>query len=143
MDWWGIAGLPHTITGNFSTPASEIPATLHFHTGEENGDFLGWYLSIGDNDSFTFFIDPKKSAGTIYSRQGKTPEQSRIRIKCTLYVKPGRSSAIEQRIIENSIKPFIRADQEGIDVSITYNGHTFEIRESPSRHGSTLIFQGQ
>jgi hypothetical protein len=142
-DWWGIAGLPHTITGNFSTPTGEIPAILHFHTGEENGDFLGWYLSISDNDSFTFFIDPGDSVGKIYSRRGKTPEQSKVRINCTLYVKPGISSAIEQRIIENGIKPFNRTDQEGIDIAITYNGHTFEIRESPPRHGSVLIFQGQ
>jgi hypothetical protein len=148
-EYWDIAGLPRSITGNFISPGGEeIPATVRLHTGEENGDLLGWYLSIGGNNSFTFFLDPKKSAATIYSRQGrrrgKTPEPGRVKINCALYVNPGRTTYLERRIIENSITPFNRTDQEGIDVSVAYNGSVFEIRESPPRHGgNTLIFRGQ
>jgi hypothetical protein len=141
--YWDIAGLPHRITGNFSTPNGNIPAALQFHTGEENGELLGWYLSLNNNDSFALFLDPKKSAETIYSRQGKPPEQRRVKINCTLYVNPGRTSAPERNIIENSIRRFNRPDQEGIDISITFDGENFEIRESPPRHGDTLIFRGQ
>jgi hypothetical protein len=141
--YWDSAGLPRGIAGNFISPAGEIPVVLRFHSGEENGEYLGWYLSIGNNNSFTFFIDPQKSAGTICSRQGKTPEQKKLKINCTLYVNPGRTHTLEQSVIENSIKPFYRADREGIDISITYDGKNFEIRESPPRHGSTLMFRGQ
>jgi hypothetical protein len=141
--YWDIAGLPHGITGIFSIPNGDIPATLQFHTGEENGELLGWYLSINGNNSFVLFLDPKKSAETIYSRQGKTPEQNRVKINCTLYVNPGRTNTLERNIIENSISRFNRPDQEGIDISITFDGENFEIRESPSRHGDTLIFRGQ
>jgi hypothetical protein len=141
--YWDIAGLPHGITGNFSAPTGDIPATIQFHTGEENGELLGWYLSIGNNDSFTLFLDPKKSAETIYLRQGKKPEQYRVKINCTLYVNPGMTSALERNIVEKSIKRFNRPNQKGIDVSIVFDGENFEIRESPSRHGDTLIFRGQ
>jgi hypothetical protein len=143
--YWDIAGLPRSITGDFLSPGGEeIPAALRFHTSEENGELFGWYLSIGGSNSFTFFLDPKKSAAAIYSLQGKTPEQRRVKINCTLYVNPGRTSALERRIIENSIKAFNRIDQEGIDVSITWNGNIFEIRESPPRHGgNSLVFRGR
>jgi hypothetical protein len=162
--YWDIAGLPRSIAGNFITSDGEIPATLHFYTGAENGAFFGWYLSIDSNgnsgnnendsggDSFDFFLDPKKSAAAIYARRGKTPEQSRIKINCTLYVNPARTGALERGIIEKCIAPFYRTDQEGIDISITCggtkrtketSGMVFEIRESPPRHGSTLIFRGQ
>jgi hypothetical protein len=146
--YWDIAGLPRSVTGDFMTPGGEkIPATLRLHTGEENGDLSGWYLSIGGGNSFAFFLDPKKSAGKIYSRQGrrqgKAPEQRRVKINCALYVNPGRTSALERGVIENSISPFSRIDQEGIDVSITCNGNVFEIREFPHRHGQTLIFRGK
>jgi hypothetical protein len=141
--YWDIAGLPYGIAGNFSTSNDDIPTTLQFHTGEENGELLGWYLSIGKNDSFALFLDPKKSAETIYFRQGKKPEQYKVKINCTLYVNPGRTSAMERSIIENSIRRFNRPDRQGIDVSITFDGENFEMRESPSRHGDTLIFLGQ
>jgi hypothetical protein len=141
--YWSSAGLPRSIAGNFMGPAGELPAVLRFHSGEENGEYLGWYLSMGNNNSFALFIDPQKSAGTIYSRQGKTPEQKKLKINGALYVNPGRTNALEQSVIENSVKPFYRTDQEGIDVSITYDGKIFEIRESPPRHGSALIFRGQ
>jgi hypothetical protein len=147
--YWDIAGLPRSIAGNFISPGGEeIPATLRLHTGEENGELFGWYLSIGGGSSFTFFLDPKKSAAAIYSRQsrrqGKAPEQPRVKIKCALYTNPGRINALERRIIETSVTPFNRTGQEGIDVSITFDGSEFEIRESPPRHGNnTLIFRGQ
>jgi hypothetical protein len=141
--YWDIAGLPHRITGNFSTLNGNIPAALQFHTEEENGGLLGWYLSINGNNSFALFLDPKKSAETIYSRQGKPPEQYRVKINCTLYVNPGRTNAPERNIIENSISRFNRLDQEGIDISITFDEENFEIRESPPRHGDIFIFRGQ
>jgi hypothetical protein len=143
--YWDIAGLPHSIVGSFITfDGEELPATLRLHTGEENGELFGWYLSINDGNSFTFFLDPKKSAASIYSRQGKPPEQRGVKINCTLYVNPGGTTYLEQRIIEDSVTPFNRTDREGIDVSINYNGNVFEIRESPPRHGNnTLIFRGK
>jgi hypothetical protein len=140
--FWDIAGLPWRITGNFQSADGEIPATLQFITGEGDEGLLGWYLSIENNRTFTFFLEPKNGAKTIYTRWGKTPEQGGIKINCTLYVNPGRTSAHEQNIIKNGIQPFSRADREGIDVSITSNGKIFEIRESPARHGRTLIFRG-
>jgi hypothetical protein len=59
--YWDIAGLPHKITGNFPTSNGDIPAVLQLHTGEENGDFLGWYLSINGNNSFFYFSTHKKA----------------------------------------------------------------------------------
>jgi hypothetical protein len=142
-EYWDIAGLPHRITGNFSIPNGDIPATLQFHTGEENGELLGWYLSINGNNSFSLFLDPKKSVETIYFRRGKSPEQVRVKINCTLHINPGRTNAAERNIIENSIGRFIIPGREGIDVSITFDGEKFEMREFPARHNDTLVFSGQ
>jgi hypothetical protein len=133
--FWDIAGLPRRITGAFSSPGGEIPAALQLRAGGEGDELLGWYLSIGDNPGFTFFLDPRNSIKTIYSRRGKTPEQSKI--NGTLYVNPGRTSVLERRIIENSIKPLGRNEREGLDISIAYDGKIFEMR-----HGNTLIFRG-
>ncbi|MDR3123708.1 MAG: hypothetical protein LBU16_08030 [Treponema sp.] len=141
--YWDIAGLPRGIKGNFSTPQGDLPATLRLHAGEKNGELFGWYLSINNNDSFAFFIDPKKSAAAIYSRHGKTPEESRLRINGALYVNPGRTAYLERNIIEDSIKPFKRPGREEIDISIVYDGNVFEIRGSPARQSRTLIFRGQ
>jgi hypothetical protein len=66
-----------------------------------------------------------------------------VRLDCTLYANPAVTTDIERNIIERCVTPFIRADREGIDVRIIFDGNTFEIREYPAAHGDTLIFQGQ
>jgi hypothetical protein len=150
--YWDIAGLPHTVSGAFfslSTPGTgQIPAVLTFVKDETGQEYFGWYFSIGEftikeNTNFSLFLDPRKSAATIYSRNGKTPSERTVRLDCTLYASPNITTAIERNIIEQCITPFIRADREGIDVRIIFDGNTFEIREHPAAHGNTLIFQGQ
>jgi hypothetical protein len=141
--YWDAAGLPRSVAGNFLAPNEELSATLRFHTGEENGELLGWYLSINNNDSFVFFLDPQNSAAALYSRHGKTPEQDRLVINCALHVNPGRTAYFEQYIIEKSITPLERTDREGIDVSLVYDGKVFELWGSSARQGRVLIFRGR
>jgi hypothetical protein len=147
--YWDIAGLPHKVSGAFFSLSTkeQIPAVLTF-TEDETGQDFGWYFTIGEftigkNTSFSLFLDPHKNAKTIYSRSGKTPAQRRVRLDCTLYANPGITTAIDRSIIEQCITPFIRADREGIDVRITFDGDAFEIHEYPAAHGNTLIFRGQ
>jgi hypothetical protein len=143
--YWDTAGLPRKVSGTFYNSRSqtgEIPAVLTFVTDESGGDF-GWYFTVGENSSFLLFLDPRKSAKTIYSRKGKTPAERRLRLNCTLYANPAASSAAERDIVEHGITPFIRADRESIDVRIIFEGNNFEIREHPAAHGNTLIFRGR
>jgi hypothetical protein len=125
----------------------QIPAVLTF-TKDESGRDFGWYFSIGENaadetTSFALFLDPRKSAKTIYARSGKTPAERKVRLDCTLYANPAVTTALERSIVERCVRPFIRADREGIDVRISFDGDIFEIREHPAAHGNTLIFRGQ
>jgi hypothetical protein len=148
--YWDIAGLPRKISGTFYNPlfsTGQTPAVLTFVKDETGQDF-GWYFAIGEfaveeNTAFSFFLDPRKSAKTIYTRNGKTPSQRRVRLNCTLYANPGITTVMERDIVEQSITPFTRVDHEGIDVRITFDGNTFEIHEYPVAHSNTLIFRGQ
>jgi len=153
-DYWNIAGLPYKVSGTFFSLSTkeQIPAVLTF-TKDEAGQDFGWYFTCneftlgeftdGENASFLLFLDPRKSAKTIYSRSGKTPAQRMVRLDCTLYANPGITTALERNIVEQCLAPFIRADREGIDVRITFDGNAFEIREHPAAHSNTLIFRGQ
>ncbi|MDR2607356.1 MAG: hypothetical protein LBC57_03105 [Treponema sp.] len=147
--YWDIAGLPHKIQGTFYNPvlpllpAEQIPAVLTFKQDEADQGYFGWYLSIGEAASFSLFIDPRKSAKTIYSRKGKTPQEKKVKLDCTLYANPVLNSAVERDIAERCLVPFGRPDGKGIDVRIVFDGDIFEIWEYPAMHSSTLIFRGQ
>ncbi|MDR2304751.1 MAG: hypothetical protein LBE10_09215 [Treponema sp.] len=147
--YWDIAGLPHEIPGTFYSPvllpfpSEQIPAVLTFKKDEANEGYFGWYLSIGETASFSLFLDPQKSAKTIYSRKGKTPQEETVKLDCTLYANPAVNTAMEQDIVERCLAPFIMPAREGIDVQVIFDGNTFEIREYPPMHSSALIFRGQ
>jgi len=126
-DYWDIAGLPRSISGFFSYQESidkfvQIPAVLSFVPSQSGQNISGWFFAIGESSDFSFFIESQKSAKTIYSRRGKTPQEQRLRLKCTLYINDGES--------------------DGLDVRIKFDGKTFEIREYPSRRSNSLIFRG-
>jgi hypothetical protein len=38
--------------------------------------------------------------------------------------------------------PFVREEQKGIDVMISFDGNNFEIKEYPAAHSNTVIFRG-
>ena len=151
--YWDVAALPHVIPGTFFSLVSgpiqtQKPAVLSFLRPETEPELLGWYLSIGEtvssartDTSFSIFIDPLKSAGTIYSRNGKTPGEKRLQLDCTIYCNPGMNSPIEQEIINSMLKPLINETNKGITARIIFDGRTFEIRQHPARHGSSLIFR--
>ncbi|MDR1173956.1 MAG: hypothetical protein LBK83_00620 [Treponema sp.] len=147
--YWDIAGLPRKIPGTFYNPGlplfpnEQIPAVLTFKKDEADQGYFGWYLSIGEAASFSLFLDPQKSAKTIYSRKGKTPREKTVKLDCTLYTNPAVHTAVERDIIERCLVPFARLDREGIDVRIIFDGDIFEIWEYPAMHSSTLIFRGQ
>jgi hypothetical protein len=144
--YWDIAGLPRKISGTFFgpslSPPEQISAVLTFPDDEAERKYFGWRFTARENSPFLFFIDPGKSAKTIYSRKGKTPVQNAIRLDCTLYINPGARTVLDQNIIEHCLKPFIKPDSEGINVRISFDGNTFEIREYPATHGNPLIFRG-
>jgi hypothetical protein len=151
-EYWDIAGLPHEVSGTFFYPglslAVQVPTvpTMLTFVKDEGGQNFGWYFSIGkndENDAISLFLDPQKSAKTIYARAGKTPAQRTIQLDCTLYANPAMGGDVERDIVERRIKPFARADREGIDVRIIFDGNTFEIWEYPAAHANTLIFRGR
>jgi hypothetical protein len=148
--YWDSAGLPRVIPGVFFSPGLEqtqIPAVLSFVPSAKEPELFGWYLAIGEStDSagpdrgFSIFIDPLKSAGTIYSRKGKKPEEKRLLLNCDLYINPGTNPPLAR--INRMLKPFIPEDKQNIEVRISFDGRTFEIREYPARHSNSLIFRG-
>jgi hypothetical protein len=156
--YWDSAGLPHAIAGTFFSPGSgpmrtQRPGVLSVirpGTEPEEPELLGWYLSIGETVSsaqadtgFSIFIDPLKSPGTIYARKGKTPGEKRLQLDCAIYINPGIHSPVEQEIIDAMLKPFVNMNDQSIEARISFDGRTFEIRQHPARHGSSLIFRGE
>jgi hypothetical protein len=103
---------------------------------------FGWYLTIGFSPSYTLFIDPKNSVKTIYERRGKTPLERRVTIDGVLYINTVVADPAEQRIIDRSLKPFLKENQSGIDVRIQFDGEIFEILEHPASHENNVIFRG-
>ncbi|MDR1894116.1 MAG: hypothetical protein LBQ61_05400 [Spirochaetales bacterium] len=145
-DYWDIAGLPHEIEGVFFSPQHnprEIPAVLTFTPQQGGQQVFGWHLTVGQAPSWTLFVDPQKSAKTIYQRGGKSPGERSVRIDCTAYINPGAKTGPEQTVIEQCLEPFIKEGRPGLDLRIIFDGEEFEIREYPPSHSSTTIFRGK
>ena len=144
--YWNCAGIPQKISGIFYGPEKEggqIPAVISFQTAEAEQGLLGWNFTIGENESPVFFIDPRKSISTIYSRKGKTPAQRTLRLRCTLYANTDiLKSGTGKDVLERSLLPFIGDMRDGMDVLIIFDGETFEIQESPSLHFNKVVFRG-
>jgi hypothetical protein len=152
-DYWDIAGLPRVIPGTLFSPGSRLtkmPAVLSFVPSGREPELFGWYFSIGDSfssagvdKSFSLFIDPLKSPGRIYSRNGKTPEEKTVQLDGILYINPGTNSPVEQDIVDRMLKPFINENTQGIKVRIRFDGCILEIREYPENHSNSLLFRGE
>ncbi|MDR1143960.1 MAG: hypothetical protein LBK77_07065, partial [Spirochaetaceae bacterium] len=133
-DYWDIAGLPRSIRGSFVSPRSyrtNIPAVLTCTRPGTNSELLGWYLSIGESESYTLFVDPRNSPGALYKRKGKTPQERAVTIDCVIYIPLLVQTASEQTVIEQSLKPFVKTSSGGIRAKIIFDGEKFEIREYP------------
>jgi hypothetical protein len=146
-DYWDIAGLPRTIPGTFTRPGTgnqpvRIPAVLSFVPSPSGQGVSGWFFAAGESSDFTVFIESRNGAKTIYSRRGKTPQEKRLRLDCTLYINDNATSPIERDIIERCLRPYITGIDEGINIRIIFDGKTFEIREHPAKRNEPLIFQG-
>jgi hypothetical protein len=154
--YWDIAGLPRVMPGTFFSPGpgsghgqAQIPAVLSFVPSAKEPELFGWYLAIGESAfpadegrGFSIFIDPLQSAGRIYSRKGKTPEERRVQFDCALYINPETNTPVARDIINRVLKPFIPEEKQSITARISFDGRTFEIREYPARHPHSLIFRG-
>jgi hypothetical protein len=145
--YWDIAGLPHKVEGAFFPPqlleTREIPSALAFILPQGEQQLFGWYLAIGQSSSYTLFIDPRKSAMTIYGRKGTSPREHKVTIDCTLYINPAAGTGMEQTIVEQSLTPFIQMNHRGIDAQIIFDGEIFEIEEHPKTHTNAVIFHGK
>ena len=144
--YWDIAGLPHTVPGVFFGPHSgisspQVPAVMSFSPSQPEQGVTGWNLTVGGGDTF-IFIDPRSSPKTIYARGGKTPEEQKLQLDCTLYFNKEAKSSLEQDIIKRCLEPFVAGENQGVDVRISFDGSTFEIREHPVKHSSTIMFRG-
>jgi hypothetical protein len=153
--YWDVAGLPRVIPGTFFGPGSgsrqtQMSAVLSFVPSGKEPELFGWYFSVGESlssaridNSFSIFIDPLKSARTIFSRNGKTPEEKTLQLDCTLYVNPGTNSPFERQIVERNLAPFTAKNDRGIKAKISFDGNIFEIRRYPASHNTSLIFRGK
>jgi hypothetical protein len=151
-DYWDIAGLLRTISGTFSyreaanKPPIQKQADLTFIPSQSGQNISGWFFAIGESDSFSIFIESQNIAKTIYSRKGKTPLEKKLEFKGKLYINSFANSQIEQDIIENILrqylKPYNQDNNESIDIRIRFDGRTFEILENPARGDNPPIFRG-
>jgi hypothetical protein len=139
--YWDIAGLPKRISGVFFDsallPLQAIPAVLSFTPHEGDLELFGWYLSAGDSPAYNFFVDPKRSIHTIHSRRGKSPAEQAISLDCTIYTDPGLRAG------EQGIRRFIRGDNTAIDVTISFDGENFIIKEDRRSGNDEIIFRGK
>ncbi|MCL2473094.1 MAG: hypothetical protein FWF26_05380, partial [Treponema sp.] len=147
--YWDIANLPHRISGTFFSPGIgnqfvKMPAVISFvpPPSRPGCDISGWFFKIGESGNFAFFIDPLNSAKMIYSRKGKTPQEQKLQLNCTLYVNEKANAPEEEDVIKKCLRPYIPGVSKGIDVRITCDGKTFEIREPPRKYSGALIFRG-
>jgi len=151
-DYWDIAGLPRTISGNFNyqeraNRSVQIPAVLSFVPPLSDESISGWFFAVEESSDFLMFIEPHNISKTIYDRRGRTPQERRLEFKATLYFNDGANSPVEQLIIERCLRPQLNhqhneRNMEGTNVIIRFNGHTFEIREYPARSNRPPIFRG-
>ena len=146
-DYWDIADLPRTIPGTFFGPGIrnetvQIPAVLSFVPQQSEQNISGWFLAIGESGDFSIFIESRNSAKTIYSRRGKTPQERRVQIDCTLYINNNANASTEHGVIDRCLRPRIMGTSEGINIRIIFDGNTFEIRESSAGRSASLIFRG-
>jgi len=142
-DYWNIAGLPNTIEGIFYTPQSvQITASLTLTAPQSEKNVSGWFFAIGNSSNFSIFMESHNSAKTIYSRKGLSPQERRLQFDCKLYINNSANNAVERDIIESCLQPFISGTSESINVRITFDGRTLEIREYPARRANPIIFRG-
>jgi len=151
-DYWDIAGLPNTISGTFFVTGTKnqpmpIPAVLSFVHPQSEQNISGWFLAIEENsslkpDGFSVFLESRNSAKTIYSRRGKTPQERKLQLDCTLYINDSANTPIEKEIIKRCLRPYLLGISESIQVRITFDGRTLEINQHPARRSSSLIFRG-
>lgn len=145
--YWNLGGFPRAIQGSFFSPQihrkEELPAVLTLRLPETAEPAFGWYLAAGASPSHTLFIDPGQSARTIYKRRGKSPAEQPLVIDCTLYINPASFTGPEKTIVEQSLKPFVFPNQEGIKARIIFDGENFEIQEYPAAHSNKTIFRGR
>ncbi|MCL1837228.1 MAG: hypothetical protein FWG46_06760 [Treponema sp.] len=146
-DYWDIAGLPRTIQGTFFAPGMAldyvpIPAQVSFVPSMPKQNISGWFLAIADSSDFSVFIESDNTAAAIYSRKGKTPQEQKLRIGGTLHINGSADAPAERDIIRRCLEPYFIANDESINVRITFDGNVFEIREHPARRGRSPIFRG-
>jgi hypothetical protein len=146
-DYWDIAGLPRTVSGTFFTPgiqdlSVQTPAVLSFVLPAQEKVISGWFFAIGESDDFSVFIESNNSAKAIYSRGGKTPQERKLQIDCTVYINDSANAPMERDIIERCLLPYTLGTNTGIAARIIFDGNTFEIRQHPAVRGTSPIFQG-
>ena len=144
--YWDIAGLPRTIPGVFFGPQSgasstQIPAVISFSPSRPEHGASGWNVTVGGGNTF-ICIDPGSSPKTIYARKGKTPEEQKLQLDCTLYFNKEAKAPLEQNIIKRCLELFIAGENQGIDVRISFDGSTFEIKGYSARRGRAVMFRG-
>jgi len=150
-DYWNIAGLPNTIEGIFYAPqAVQITASLTLTAPQSDKNVSGWFFAIGNSSNFSIFLESHNSAKAIYSRRGLSPQERRLQFDCKLYINNSANNAVERDIFEHCLQTFIsgtasaasRGTSESINVRITFDGRTLEIREYPARRANPIIFRG-
>ncbi|MDR1636930.1 MAG: hypothetical protein LBR93_06295 [Treponema sp.] len=146
--YWDIAGFPRKMRGLFFSPqlylTEDLPAVLTFTPLETGNHAFGWNLTAGPSPSFTLFIDPEKSAKTIYARKGKSPGELPLTIDCVVYINSTvKAGGFEQTAVEWSFAPFTRESSRGIGARLTFDGEYFEIQEHPPIHSNKTIFRGK
>ncbi|MDR0403686.1 MAG: hypothetical protein LBH35_08885 [Treponema sp.] len=151
-DYWEIAGLPRVISGTFFGSGSgrrRKSAVLSLRRPGTEPELFGWYFAAGEtvsgataDESFSFFIDPRKNPEKIYSRGGESPAKKKLWLVCTLYVNPETNSPAGKEIIDRVIKPSDNDRYRGIKIQIGFDGQTIEIRRISDK-SSFVMFRGQ
>jgi hypothetical protein len=141
--YWDTAGLPRTIPGALFSPerkplSGPKPAVLSLVPARGEPGLFGWYFNLGAS---SIFIDPLKSAETIYSRGGKTPAEQKIQLDGVLYLNT-KTNTPELELLRDWLDPDPGEADQSIGIRISFDGQTFEIREHPARHSKALIFRG-
>ncbi|MDR0399389.1 MAG: hypothetical protein LBH51_00420 [Treponema sp.] len=143
-DYWTMAGLPAKASGVFVDPRSlrETPAVVSFTPREGEKELFGWYLTIGDSESYTLFVDPQKSIQKIVSRLEKRPSKRAVRLNCTVHINPSMR-IMGDGVIEHTLTRLIRDNDMIVDAVISFDGENFTLEVDPRNPDSRMIFRGK
>jgi hypothetical protein len=137
--YWSIAGLPFELGGTFGSGPDEKPAFLSSELLEQG--FFGWILKVGDAPLFSFLVEPKDAARTLFSRNGTSAQEAPYRLKGILSVNSVSLEGPGRTYYNRTIGSFLK-EQGKLKVEIHFDGKELLITHRRFLRRDFVVFRG-